>query len=108
MGENFSDTSTQAAFLVSLAGDAGEIRVSDAEGNVILAAEVNKGFETVVVSSPNLVVGETYTVTSGDASVEITLIDTITGADSSGMARSSGIMGPTGGQPETSDEASNE
>lgn len=47
MEENFSDSSTQAAFLVNLTGDAGEIRLSDAEGNVILSAEVEKSFETI-------------------------------------------------------------
>jgi len=82
MGENFSDSSTQAAFLVSLTGDAGEIRVCDAAGNVILAAEVEKSFGTVVISCPGLTVGETYTVTCGDSSVEITLTDIVTGADS--------------------------
>jgi len=82
MGENFSETSTQAAFLVNLTGDAGEIRVCDAEGNVILAAEVEKSFGTVVISCPGLTVGETYTVTCGDSSVEITLTDIVTGADS--------------------------
>ena len=106
MGENFSDTSTQAAFLVSLAGEAGEIRVIDAQGNVILAAELEKDFETVVISSPELAVGETYTVTRGDASAEITLTDTVTGADSGGMTGAPGNMLPVGGQPEASGEAS--
>ena len=108
MGENFSEASTQAAFLISLTGDAGEIRVCDGEGNVILTAEVEKGFETVVISSPDLKVGETYTVTCGDASAEITLTDIITGADSSGMAGDPGNMGPIGGQSEASGEASEE
>ena len=108
MGENFSEASTQAAFLISLTGDAGEIRVCAGEGNVILTAEVGKGFETVVISSPDLKVGETYTVTCGDASAEITLTDIITGADSSGMAGGPGNMGPIGGQSEASGEASEE
>lgn len=108
MGENFSDTSTQAAFLVNLTGDAGEIRVCDAEGNVILAAEVEKSFETVVISSPDLVVGEIYTVTQGDTSAEITLTDTVTGADSGSKAGTPGNMGPMGSQPEISGEANEE
>ena len=94
MAENFSDTPTQAAFLISLTGDGGEISVSDAAGRVILSAQVEKGFQTVVVSSPELSVGETYTVTCGDASAEITLTDTVTGADS-GVTTG---FGPMGGQ----------
>ncbi len=85
MAENFSDTSTQAAFLVSLTSDAGEIVVTDADGNTVASATVEKSFGTVVVSSPALVVGETYTVSCGDESVEITLTDMITGADSGGI-----------------------
>lgn len=105
MGENFSESSTQAAFLVNLAGDAGEIHVSDAEGNEILAMKVDKPFETVVISSSDLAVGETYIVTCGDASAEITLTDTVTGADSGSAAGNHGNMGPMGSQPETSGEA---
>ena len=84
MAENFSETSTQAAFLISLDGEAGEIAVADGEGNVLLTASVEKRFGTVVVSCPELAVGETYTVSCGDASAEITLTDTITGASEMG------------------------
>jgi len=108
MAENFSETSTQAAFLVSLTGNAGEIRVCDAEGNAILAAEVEKPFETVVISSPDLNVGENYSVACGDASTEITLTDIVTGSDSGGMEGGPGNMGPMGGRLDTAGEASEE
>lgn len=99
MAENFSDSSTQAAFLVSLTADAGEITVTDADGNVVASATVEKGFETVVVSSPALVIGETYTVACGESSAEITLTDTITGANSGGMGGgpSQGMGSPPNG-----------
>ena len=102
MAENFSEGSTQAAFLVGLNGGAGTINVSDADGNEILSAELEKGYATVVVSSPELIVGETYTVASGEASAEITLTDTVTGADAGGMGgmgdmRGMGGMRPFGG-----------
>lgn len=96
MAENFSDTSTQAAFLVSLEGDGGEIAVTDGEGDIVLTADVEKAFGTVVVSSPNLAVGETYTVTCGDASAEITLTGTVTGADAAALGGMAG--GPGQGQ----------
>ena len=85
MAENFSDASTQAAFLVNLDADAGEIIVTDADGNIVAFATVEKSFGTIVVSSPTLVVGETYTVSCGDECVEVTLTDMITGADSGGI-----------------------
>ena len=69
---------------------------------------MEKSFETIVISSPDLKVGETYTVTCGDASAEITLTDTITGTDSGGMTGGPGNMGPMSDQPEASGEASEE
>ena len=85
MAENFSEASTQSAFLVCLSGGAGTLTVSDAAGNEILSASLDKAFQTVVVSSPALAVGERYTVTCGDSSAEITLTGTVTGSDAGGM-----------------------
>lgn len=102
MAENFSDASAQPVFLVSLAADAGEITVADADGSTVLAATVEKSFGTVVVSCPELAVGETYTVSCGDASAEITLTDTVTGSDESAMAMPA--MGGFGRQGFTDDE----
>lgn len=102
MAENFTDASAQPVFLVSLAADAGEITVADADGSTVLAATVEKSFGTVVVSCPELAVGETYTVSCGDASAEITLTDTVTGSDESAMAMPA--MGGFGRQGFTDDE----
>lgn len=85
MAENFSEGSEQPIFLVALTGEAGTIEVSDADGSVLLAGTVEKAFGTVVVSCPGLEVGQTYTVSCGDATAEITLTDTVTGADTGGM-----------------------
>ena len=93
MAENFSDTSTQAAFLVGLAGEGGEIAVADSAGDILLTASVEKAFGTVVVSCPGLAVGETYTVTCGEASTEITLTDTVTGEDPAAMDAMAGVPG---------------
>lgn len=106
MAENFSESSTQAAFLVALQGEAGEIAVTDAGGGVILSAVVEKSFGTVVVSCPGLVVGETYTVSCGDAAAQITLTDTVTGQDTAAMG---GMMGGGwGGMPRATEAADGE
>ena len=106
MAENFSESSTQAAFLVALQGEAGEIAVTDAGGGVILSAVVEKSFGTVVVSCPGLVVGETYTVSCGDAAAQITLTDTVTGQDTAAMG---GMMGGGwGGMPRATEAADRE
>jgi hypothetical protein len=82
MAQNFSDTSTQCVFLVnfdqSVAGGE-KLTVTDSSGNVILTYTPTKDYQCAVVSSPALVQGETYTVTAGTASVEVTLTSVVTG-----------------------------
>ena len=72
MAETFGNASTQPSSLVYLSGQAGEIRVTDQSGNVILSGTVEKSFQTVVVSSPDLVAGQTYTLSCGSASTTFT------------------------------------
>ena len=80
MAQNFSSESTQPSALVNLNGAAGStITVYDAGGSALFSGTVEKGFNTVVISSPLLTVGETYTVSSGSSSVQVTLTGVITG-----------------------------
>ncbi len=95
MAENLSEASTQPAFLVNLTGEAGEVTVSDSAGNIILTGTVEKSFGILVISCADLTVGETYTVTAGENSAEITLTDMITGSDAGAMAGP--MPGQTGG-----------
>ena len=96
MAENLSEASTQPAFLVNLTGDAGEVTVSDSAGNIILTGTVEKSFGVLVISCADLTVGETYTVTAGENSAEITLTGMITGSDAGAMAGGP-MPGQTGG-----------
>ena len=74
MAETFGSASTQVSFLTNLSGAAGsEIVVKDANGNVILSGTVEKSFSCVVISSPDLKVGETYTVSAGSGDVSVTV-----------------------------------
>ncbi len=72
MAENFGSGSTQPSALVNLRGNAGEIQVMDKDLNVVFSATVEKSFQTVVVSSPDLVVGKTYYVVIGSSYVSFT------------------------------------
>jgi len=56
-----------------------EITVTDSNGDVILSATAECSYSAVVLSSPDLVAGETYTITCGDYSEEVTLTDNIYG-----------------------------
>ena len=96
MVQNFGSGSTQVSALVSLNGQGGAITVTDASGNVILTAEVDKSYNCVVVSSPELQVGQTYTVSNGTGSAELNATDTIVGSGS-GMGGFGGGRGQRGG-----------
>lgn len=81
MTENFGSTSTQCAFLVTMNSfGAGEtITITDSQGNVLYTGVTVKSANSVVFSSPDLVVGETYTVTIGLTSATVTQSSTVVG-----------------------------
>jgi len=85
MAENFGSNSTQVSMLVNLSGGAGTITVTDETGGVILTAEVEKQYQCVVVSSPDLQVGKTYTVSNGAASTQVNVTSTIMGGGMGGF-----------------------
>ncbi len=82
MAMNFGASSTQPAFLVTLPqGYTGSsVTVSAASGAELLRWSCEKSFDSLVFSSPELSVGETYMVTVGDQSLSVELTDTITGS----------------------------
>lgn len=81
MAENFGSTSTQCAFLVTMNSfGAGEtITITDSQGNVLYTGLTVKSANSVVFSSADLVVGETYTVTIGSNSATVTQSSTVVG-----------------------------
>ena len=81
MAENFGSTSTQCAFLVAMNSfGAGEtITITDSQGNVLYTGVTVKSANSVVFSSADLVVGETYTVTIGSNSATVTQSSTVVG-----------------------------
>jgi len=90
MAEGFSDSSTQCAVLYNLgySAEAGStVTVKDAAGREILSYTVPCAFSSVSLSSPEMKVGETYTITVGDKEQEITpdSVSTIVGSTSGGM-----------------------
>ena len=98
MAETFGSASTQVSFLTNLSGAAGsEIVVKDESGNVIMAGTVEKNFSCVVISSPNLKVGETYTVSAGSGSVSVTVNAVSNGSFGGGPGGGNGGFGGSGG-----------
>ena len=82
MAENFGSTSTQCAFLVTMNSfGAGEtITITDSQGNVLYTGVTVKSANSVVFSSADLTVGETYTVTIGSSSATVTQSSTVVGS----------------------------
>lgn len=94
MAQNFGDSSTQGAMLVNISGSEKEtILLTDSSGKELLRQTVDKVFECVLISCPEIAQGETYTVSVGDASQEVTMDSLIYG--STGIGR----FGRKGGGP---------
>jgi len=81
MAQNFGSSSTQGAMLVSTENGASgdEISLTDSDGNVLVSWKAEKNYSCVNISCPELVKGETYTLTAGSAVSEITMSDLIYG-----------------------------
>ena len=92
MAQNFGTDSTQGSILLTSRSTSTEtIRVTDASGSVLAEFTPAKAYTCVVVSTPALKQGGTYTVTMGSESTDVTLDSLIYG--------SGGMGGGMGGQP---------
>lgn len=83
MNQNFGGTSTQCSILTDLSArqTAGTtVTVTDSSGAEIASYTPEKDFQCVLISTPELSVGETYTITAGTETVTVELTDTIYGA----------------------------
>ncbi len=71
MAQTFSD-SDQGVIAVSVGTQAsGNITITDSNGNVVIDYTPEISFSAVIISSPDIVSGETYTVTAGTVSGEV-------------------------------------
>jgi hypothetical protein len=80
MAQNFGSDSTQGSMLVNISGSAeDEITLTDSDGNVIINCTSPKSFSSVVISSPEIKEGGTYTLTAGDNSSTVEMTSLIYG-----------------------------
>ena len=92
MAQNFGTDSTQGSILLTSRSASTEaIRVTDASGSVLAEFAPAKAYSCVIVSTPALKQGGTYTVTMGGESTDVTLESLIYGTG--------GMGGGMGGQP---------
>lgn len=98
MAQNFDSSSTQASFryIFSTTFDEGSsVTLKDADGKVLVDTTMAKRFNSVTISTPELTVGETYTLTCGTESVDVELTESISTHGTGGF----GFGGPGGGMP---------
>ena len=98
MAQNMGEASTQPSMLVTLARqDSSTITVADESGSQIASFSPSKSFSCVVISSSELEVGASYTVSAGSSSTTVSL-DSETYSDvSGGMGRSGQPQAPGAG-----------
>lgn len=101
MAAGFTDGSTQYSFLVSFqtAMPGGtELIVTDSSGAEICRYTPQGNYQSIVVSTPQLKNGETYTVTAGQESLQVTLtqIATNSGGMGGGFGNKGGGFGGRG------------
>lgn len=79
-GNSFTEESSQAFFAFNLTKrtDAADIVIKDSAGNVIFEGKAIIPFNSVHVSTPDIKVGDTYTVKIGTKEVQITQNELIT------------------------------
>ena len=105
MAQTFDSSSTQNFITVyydSTVAAGSEIKVTDKDGNTVLSYNVDKEFTFAVISSDKLSTGETYTVTAGDNSSEVTITaggSTIGERSAGGPGGPNGNGGPGGNPP---------
>ena len=75
MAESFGEESTQESVLVNVEDqtDGGDIILRDDSGNELIRWNVAKGFNSVVVSCPQMLKGEKYTLITGKDSTEVNI-----------------------------------
>lgn len=95
MAMNFGESSTQGSALVSTSNcKAGtEVSLEDGKGNVLVSYTAESGFNSVVVSCPEMVQGGTYTVHVGTEEYEVILDSLIYGNGFGGFGGGRGDFG---------------
>lgn len=73
MAEEINSASAQSLIFAKLGSqmEAGEVTLSDSDGNVIVSYTALKSYDCVIISTADLVEGETYTLTTSGETMDI-------------------------------------
>lgn len=75
MAENFGSSSTQGSILQSVSSTSGEITLTDSDGNELAGFTPSKTYGSVLISTPDIEQGETYTLTTGETQTVIEMTE---------------------------------
>lgn len=97
--ESSSQTSVLMTYETSLqAGTTATL--SDSQGNVIATIRPIKTFQTIVFSSPDLIAGETYNLTTeNNSTIDFQITSSVTWLNESGVTSAASFQQPGGGKP---------
>ena len=101
MAQNFGSSSTQGSILLNVSSrSSGAVTVKDSSGSVIISFTPEKEYNSVVISSPDIKNGETYTVTVAGESQTVEMSDIIYSSAGSATGNPGGGQGqiPPGNQ----------
>lgn len=102
MAQNFGSSSTQGSILLNVSSrSSGAVTVKDSSGSVIISFTPEKEYNSVVISSPDIKKGETYTVTAAGESQTVEMSDIIYSSAGSATGNPGGGQNPGGGHGQT-------
>lgn len=102
MAQNFGSSSTQGSILLNVSSRSrGAVTVKDSSGSVIISFTPEKEYNSVVISSPDIKKGETYTVTAAGESQTVEMSDIIYSSAGSATGNPGGGQNPGGGHGQT-------
>lgn len=108
MAQNFGDSSTQGTMMVRVdPQEAGtQVTLKDSTGAELLSWKGEKEYSSVLISSPKIQQGETYTLTAGTSETTVSMDSLVYGNEASrgggvpkGEKPSGGGEAPKGGEP---------
>lgn len=100
MASNFGSSSTQGVMMLNISSSEDEtLTLTNSSEQSILSWKAEKEFSSIIISCPEIVQGETYTVSVGSASMEITMDSLVYGSFGGMSGNPPGGMGgnPPGG-----------
>lgn len=86
MAEGFDSSSSQGFIMQTVSAQAGTVvTVKDADGNSLISENIPYSFSSVLISAPEMKLGDTCTLIVGDTETEITIDNSSTGGGFGGF-----------------------